>query len=1067
MYLKSIDIYGFKSFPQRVSLAFEPGITAIVGPNGCGKSNVFDAIVWSLGEQSPKSLRGSKMEDIIFNGTATHPPLNYAEVTMVFSNEDRALNIDFEEVSITRKLFRSGESEYYINKSPARLKDIQDMLHSVGLGQGSYSFILQGKINSFIMAKPEEKRVIFDEAAGILKYKEKKRETARKLEDTENNLLRVEDIIQEVSRQINSLERQVKKAKRYQEIHEELIDTERKITILKIRELNLQQENLSKGITQIQERENLLQQQISQHQQSLKDIETKAIGKAKEKEFLQSQIISLEADISRFQNNIQINQQRIEEFSQRENQLRQNQQEQKASRQSQKERIARLEQVIEKIGETILQNEERIKACGSEITALEQTIIQKKNIIKQAKEALLGIEEERVSISNQIIDIQSKINTLSARKKRLELERLKVSGEISTYKKRQEEITSEKNSLINNLNLYTSQLKDVQDNIRNTESKIEKDKTEIAETEKNIEILSSQLELLKDLKTKYEQFPQAEEIEISINKELPLQTVLIGKIEQPAGIFENQSGKIFKFRMKTKIIPQKSSQIENDINALKEKLLSLNTNLQNGQDTLSQLKQGVEEIESKAKEADKRLATTVESLNNINENTSRLEEEISIIEMDIKEAEEGLNESRRQESGLVQERSAKESLIEEKNSLIRQTAETINNSTNQIKDLQIETAKLSTQIESLKEEKNAKTADIEIFRQDMQKISAYIEQIYREITSAGQKIKEIKEETEKLAASIATSREKLDVVKTNLEEILREEENLSRQKSTINGQISRLAQELEGLKQKEYDLRIRLKDMDFSKTQTQEYFTQTYQIDFDAESVREQKIEETIDELNNKKEELKRKENNLGNVNLVAIDEFEELKQRYDFLNRQKEDVLLSKETLKKAIAKINKLSRELFLETFQKIQEVFKDYFRFLFGGGQAKITLLDESNVLESGIEINVQPPGKKLQNLSLLSGGEKSLTAIALIFAIFKVKPSPLCILDEIDAPLDESNIDRFNHTVKDFTEKSQFIVITHNKKTISIANVLYGVTMQEPGVSKIVSVKLLDSEKTTVS
>jgi len=1065
MYLKELEILGFKSFFQKTTLKFESGITVIVGPNGCGKSNVLDAIRWALGEQSPKSLRGSKMEDVIFNGTERNFPLNYAEATLTFSNEDKALNIEFEEVSVTRKLFRSGESEYYLNKSLSRLKDIQNLLFSVGLGEGSYSFVAQGSVQNILAYKPEEKRVIFDEAAGILKFKERKREVLRKLEDVDNNLIRLEDIITEVKRQRDSLQRQVQRARRFQELQEELKKVERNIAALKLKELRANKDSyldeLNSLIHNQEQKENLLKEIRSKLDDKRSDLD----GLKKEKEENNSQIVIANSRISAFEHNIETNNQRIKEFEERLNNIAANHSLYLERVVEQQERIDVLRQEIEATDRTYHGNKSKVVDCAGTAEAKTQENKDKAQYIKEANQNLLGLEEERVSLSNALIDIQSQLNALLSRKKRLLMEVSKSEAEFEGYREKYGELEEKIKRLEATAESLRAAFQETLGIIKECEDKINGLSQDKIEKEKELLLLSSQLEFLKDLKVRYEDLPDMQEVTLILEKNLvSLPSVVVVKIDRDLEKDENRGS--FRITTQAKVISQGIDQLTAKIERIKNELDRLSMDMQAVQDRNSLAREERRKAEDNLKEEENELLRLKEIENSFKQNLGRLKEEKELIEFELKETDEELNSLYAKDKELKEKLELKQSELNDLEDSIKEAEDFIGANSETIKSLEIEITRLNTEIYSLEEEKKTKSQTLDVFLKDLETIKSEINRLDEESAEIRNKIVSHEDENRALSDSIHTQAGSIEDIKVKLERLSIKEKELVSDESQFSAQINDLQAGLEELGKVIYDKKLQIQNYNFDEERIIADLKQLYDVELGLQDIHSWQIESPLDELVAQEEDLKRRLKYIGQVNLGALEEYEELNERFQFLDGQRQDLFSSKDSLKKAIAKINKTSREMFMETFTKIQEEFKKLFRFLFGGGKAEIYLLDEQNLLESGIEIIVQPPEKKLQNVSLLSGGEKSLTAIALIFAIYRIKPSPLCILDEIDAPLDEANVDRFNHLLSEFAKKIQFILITHNKKTISRADVMYGVTMQESGVSKLVSVKFTESKKEAV-
>ncbi len=1060
MYLKSVEIYGFKSFARKTILKFEHGITVIVGPNGCGKSNVLDAIRWGLGEQSPKSLRGNKMEDIIFNGTEKEPPLNYAEVTLNFSNQNRAFDIGFEEVSISRKLFRSGESEYYLNRSLVRLKDIQDILLSVGLGEGSYSFVAQGTIEHMLTAKPEQKRIIFDEAAGILKFKERKREVLRKLEDTDNNLVRLEDIINEVKRQRDSLHRQVQRAERYQQVQGELREIEKKISGLKLQELDLKKQALEKELKSFSAREEEKQEEIRKKQAGLEEITLNLEQLRGRQEEASAKVFSSESEINNLTHQIEVNKQRIIDFQDRISSIKSNTAIYSQRIVEQKERIIQIEKEREIIDTNYINSGNDIKSSTELIEQKSAEIRDNLKLIKENNRKILELEEKRVVMSNSLIDLQSRLNTFLTRKKRLLLEISKSDSELGDYEERYsklkqdiETIESEKTELENRKSEVSSSI----ENIRQSKEKLSADKDE---KEKELLSLSSQLEFMKDLKTKYESFPDTGDVTILLEKEMTeIPSVIVAKIDKSLERDEKLSS--FRIKTKAKVISQGVGRIEDKIKKLKEEIDSLNTQISEFQEKSLSTQQDKDEIDKSLQDKERGLLRLKETENSYKENLTRLKEERELIKLEFKEAGEEIASLREKESRFKEELSGKDSEISLVKEAIKASEDKIREGESSVKELEINIAKLKTLLSSLEEEKKNRAETLDIFSRDLDTAVKQLESLEAESLELQSKITLRTGENDNFVSEIEVKSKAVEQFKKESALLADKEKELNAESRAVSENIKALSLKLEEVRKQVYDKKLDMRNLEFEESKIVTDVKQLYGVDLDIESVKEEKIEEPLSKLFSQEEDLQRRIKYLGSVNLSAIGEYKELNERYEFLDSQRKDLLDSKDALKKAIAKINRTSRQMFLDVFNSIREEFKKLYRFLFGGGRAEIFMLDENNVLESGIDIVVQPQGKKLQSVNLLSGGEKSLTAMALIFAIFRIKPSPLCILDEIDAPLDETNIDRFSHLLSEFAQKSQFIAMSHNKKTISQADVMYGVTMQESGISKIVSVKFSES------
>ncbi|MDD4954743.1 MAG: AAA family ATPase [Candidatus Omnitrophica bacterium] len=1055
MFLKELEIFGFKSFPEKVSLKFEPGITVIVGPNGCGKSNVLDSLKWSLGEQSPKSLRGSKMEDIIFNGTDNHPPLNYAEVTLTFGNEDRYLPIEYKEVGITRRLYRSGESEYLINKNPVRLKDIEALFMGTGIGESTYSFIEQGKIELFLSYKPEDKRLIFDEASGIVKYKESRRETLKKLEETDENLLRLDDIISEVKRQIRYLERQVEKTRKFKECQEKLVEVEKKIAILKFKGLEDKINVILEELNSLKEKESLKDNELKENKTKWEELNLRLRDMRKELQEASSQVFSFSAQIETSLSYINVSKQRIIEVTERNSAIEQ-------SKKSFDERIALQEGRIEEEKNKLISIEQEANSIIAEIEkiktekeTLAAAIEEAKKKIEEEKIKELELESKGVNIRNSLIELQTQVASLTNRKKRLSLDKARIENLSSERKATLEKLSLE----LAELDKKLAGLRGEKENLVQKEQQLnltrESLKTTIVEKEKKLVELNSYYDFLKDLRTKYDTFSASRKLTIVFDEEPKDIKKLIISLKDAQF---SKDGNSYKAVIEAKVISLEEEELKEKMDAIKIEIETLAKELL---DTENQKKQVGEQSVAQnlqVEEEEKRFQALFQENDALSRDYARFSEEFELVEKELEANKQELEAGETKQKELETELSSCEESLNISRNNLTGLHEIISNNSKRINEIDVYSAKHETHRQSLIREKENLNSKVLILCEEKENILKNLADMDKEKLDNIQKCGVFTAEIQKLEVSIAADKEKISGFSQKKEELEKEETGLLSKIEEDRKLLEASESNLEELRSEVYNKKLETQSLDYEKEKIKDYLKQVYAVEFNLEWLKEP-IEEgsTIEKFNENKESLKKKLESLGEVNMVAIEEFDELKKREGFLDTQKNDLVTSKEELRKAIQKINKTSRELFLETFAKIETEFKNNFRFLFGGGRAELILLDQDDVLESGVEIEVQPPGKKNQNVALLSGGEKALTTIALIFAIFKVRPSPICVLDEIDAPLDEANVDRFNHILKQFSQNSQFIVITHNKKTMSRADILYGVTMQEKGVSKLVSVK----------
>lgn len=1059
MYFKKLELLGFKSFAEKTTLHFEPGITAVVGPNGCGKSNVFDSIRWVLGEQSVKSLRGSKMEDVIFNGTENIPALGYAEVSLTFSNETKALPIEYDEVTITRRLYRSGESEYLLNKIQVRLKDITELILGTGIGAESYSLVEQGKIDLILSSRPEDRRVVFDEAAGISKYKSQKRETLRKLEDTDANLLRVNDIITEVKRQINSLERQAAKARRYKEVFERLKEIEGAMAAYQLNKHKIQISELSSQLNQLLEQE-------KQDNQDLSELNRELNKSRDELNDLETALDELRTQANNADNAISINSQQ-QGFNQ--------------------ERIAGLKSRITAIDgqkralqEKIVRDEEKIQGFKATLSSLLQELEGKKALetnadaelegmttsinniqanLKSAKSKVLEYAAQEAAIHNQLQKSSAQFNQAIARKKRLDIEKIKAAEELIAISQNLKSAQEAEETCQQEFLKQKEACQELNKELNNSIQEKEGLTLRLQNLENELAALESQKEFLSSLKLRYENISESSPAVIYLDS---LSDEKISGLILKVETIEKTPEAKYKAAGLAKPISLDPQEIINKIAQLKSGLEEIKSGIENKTSLINSLNERLSASEGALREAELEYNTRKNKRENISQHNDKLKEEFEIIALDAQEVNSQL-ESLSAEEKLLNDNLLKVKEASQANQLeIEQASEEISQKNNLRENILLNLTQLRTEISSFQGKISSCQETQKILEDAWTKDKAARDALSQEEEGSSKRISEL----ETASAELARRNEGLKEQKAAQDkEISLKTSSLGEIKNRfrcLQEDMAKRKDILDSAKAKIHQIQMQTQEVTFLENGILERMEQVYKIgrqDIQGRFKEDFKTEETSQEIT----QLKQKIESYGQVNLVAIEEFDELRQRFDFLTSQQADLVKSKESLHEAILKINRTTKKMFLETFEKLVVEFKNYFRLLFGGGDAQLFLTDEQDPLESGIEIICRPPGKKLQNVLLLSGGEKSMSAIALLFAIFKVKPSPFCVLDEIDAALDEANVDRFSRMLVDFTSQSQFIVITHNKKTIANANIMYGITMEKAGISKIVSVKLAQKKE----
>lgn len=1064
MYFKRLELIGFKSFCDKTVLNFEPGITAVVGPNGCGKSNVFDSIRWVLGEQSAKSLRGSEMLDVIFNGTDKKESLSMAEVSLAFDNTSRFFNLDHPEVLITRRLFRSGESEYLLNKATVRLKDILDLLLGTGIGAESYSIIAQGKIDLVLSSRPEDRRVVFDEASGISKYKAQKRETTRKLDETEQNLLRVNDIVTEVKRQIGSLERQANKARRYKEVFEELKLKEIDAAALNKKNLLAEKNGIIGQLEDSRKEESCLIDSIAQQEAKIANRQSELKSFEEAMMDVRSQILNLENSLVRNNEHIHFNQQRIDELAQN-SQVLEGQIDQATAKLVQDEEklkqirdeYANLKQNIEIKQASLAEKEEEIDKLGASIK-------NSLGLIAECKKIILDLETAISNTHNQIGDFNSKHQVFLARKKRLEIEKAKVYEDKVITQEALAKVTQELEDTRTQVAEFKEKISNVKTNLEHEGLNLEEINQQIVNLGNEKLTLVSHKEFLEKLKSKYDDIGESSNAVIYLDK-MPKETStgLVVKIQSqlPLSPEDHLGVAAFKISGEAKPIELDTQKIDEKIARLEENLGELRNRLVLRQTCISELTKMSLALELELRNYEIALANRESNHAAITEQFDKIKEEEDVIVMELTDVareisvtEQNLANAQNQLLDLnSQERLRQDTIGQEEDAIL------LNSKARE--GVLVFITQTKTEIEALNRRFSSDAATLKILDQTYAQDKASLENIQRQISEGKERQETLKVEIAECQKINQGAQIQIEQKKTVLGEVELKYNEVSSGTVGVVKKIDADRKQLDQIKNHLHDLEMLDKDLDYRYTTIKERMSLAYKVDLELLG---EPLSELVQEaLSGEISELKRKLDSYGSVNLVAIEEYDELKKRYDFLIQQQTDLAEAKESLHQAILKINRTTKQMFMETFDKVKVEFKNYFRLLFNGGDAQLFLLDESDPLESGIEIICRPPGKKLQNVLLLSGGEKTMSAIALIFAIFKVKPSPFCILDEIDAALDEANVDRFSRVLQEFAKTSQFIVITHNKKTIVNANIMYGITMEESGVSKIVSVKLSQNKE----
>ena len=1189
MYFKQLELVGFKSFPDKTKLKFEPGVTAVVGPNGCGKSNIADAIRWVLGEQSPKSLRGSSMEDVIFNGTDATEPINMAEVSLTLSNEDRTLPIDYDEVTITRRLFRSGESEYLLNKTAVRLKDVHALLMGTGMGTSSYFIIEQGKIDRILSSSPEDRRYVFEEASGITKYKSQKKEALRKLEHTENNLVRINDIINEVKRQINSIERHAKKAERYKTDFEAMKELDVRLAANELKAIKGGLDNHKGNLGEIRQEEGGLRAELEGKLNLITKYREDLDGAIRRLTEAQQELSDATLFIDKSKHKTELNAERITDLRNLKSSAEEDLERLGEKVNRRKVEIGTLKERYENTVKGKSEKEKTLVAKERSAEEFSREIDSHHRDIKKAKTEVVNLLAFQTKTKNELIKMGADLQNRKSRQRRLETEREKIGEEKNSAESALAGINSELASSRGKVQKCEDVLRKLKERLDSSEGLLKTARQRIIEGQNELNSLGSKEEILKEMIASFEGFEKgvkalmeaagsgalagvigvvADMIEPEKGYESALEAAL-GKKAQ-AIIVENAEAmkrahsyvagkgcsagfiiyeditKAVEDRRKKRIMekngmPALSSlvTVKDPHNRLADYLLGgiyvaetkdiayamlkrkkVNAVfvtrdgflVENGyvfsgfgrqentasiigrakrlvdiQGEKERLAKGIEaaglqekECEKETEDLKKAIASASGELKeqeiaqaNIESrkkqadgNLKRINDEDSVVNLEISEVNELIREISDKGGGLNNRLNVNESESAKVQEFISSSQQAIQVRTGSRNNLMFEISDIKSEITFLNHTREQEARNLARESLSLEEIKTQYGDREKQAKEADDKIAALLEESKDLEEGVREKEREKARFEEALKEIAQNRADISRRlrdEETVSREKEKLA---ENLRDRIRNLEVKETEGELKAVNIRDRLREAYRIDIEVMDV-ETGEGANWEEIRNQVEVLKIKLEKLGPVNLVAIDELKELEERHSFLTQQQEDLLRAKESLHKAIIKISRTTKVLFMEAFTKIQVEFKNYFRMLFGGGHAELLLIDESDVLESGIEIVARPPGKKLQNLLLLSGGEKALTTIALLFAIFKVKPSPFCILDEVDAPLDESNIGKFIRVLQDFLKMSQFIVITHSKRTMQMANILYGITMQQKGISKIVSVKLTDTQKEGLS
>ena len=1183
MYLKSIEIHGFKSFANKIVFQFHNGITGIVGPNGSGKSNVADAVRWVLGEQRIKQLRGASMQDVIFSGTETRKPLSYAYVAITLDNSDHQLAIDYDEVTVARRIYRSGESEYLINGTPCRLKDVNELFYDTGIGKEGYSIIGQGQIDKILSGKPEERRELFDEAAGIVKFKRRKAAAQTKLENEKQNLVRVNDILSELEKQVGPLEKQSEVAKVYLRKKEELKS-------LDINVFLLENKRLREQLASTEEKYNLASTELGETGEKYEGIK-------EEYERIQQEIESLDTAIEaareqltdtglmrgKLEGEINVLKEQINSAHGSENHLNNRKaalEEEIAGKEQEKQDILTDKKDTDTQVQEIAEAAAKAKA---DLEAIQNKITELNNNIEAGKNTIIGELNQRATIKSKMGRFDTMMEQINIRKAELNSRLLRAKSDEAareeTVKKLEETfetVTEELRQMTEQEAASELELGNIRENLTGLDAKLRETQTRFHQEQSKLEALTNITERYDgyggSVKKVMEQKEKekgiigvvADIIQVEAKYETAIETALGGNIqnivtdnEETAkhmigflkqnrlgratflpltsitkpqefknpealkekgviGMADELVGTEEEYRNVAKAMLGRIVVVDNVDNAVKIarkfdygiRMVTLEGELlvpggaisggafKNNSNLLGRRRE-MDELEKKVKKLSEDITTYNQKIEDTKSKRNKLRMDLEALKtemqrksieqntarLNISQARERMEEEAESAQSLKLEeqeietrifeiRSGKESITQElaaSEELEKTTQEQILGFQKELESCRLEESEASAhagewevKVEKMRQALDYKQANVDRIGGELERAQAELKEILEALTENAQEVERKKNNILEIEKTIAASHENQDASKKKLDEDLAKKEELSAKQKDFFRSREEMSERMNALDKEVYRLGEQKKKLEDGIEGQINYMWDEYEITLsDAAGLRNEEMNDLPAmkrEISGLKDEIRK----LGNVNVNAIEDYKNLMERYTFMKTQHDDLVEAEKTLEGIIEELDTAMRKQFTEKFAEISREFDKVFKELFGGGKGTLELMEDEDILEAGIRIIAQPPGKKLQNMMQLSGGEKALSAISLLFAIQNLKPSPFCLLDEIEAALDDSNVGRFAKYLHKLTKNTQFIVITHRRGTMEQVDRLYGITMQEKGVSTLVSVNLIDKD-----
>ena len=1180
MHINQIKISGFKSFAEGVELILEPGITTIVGPNGCGKSNVSDAIRWVLGQQSPRALRCANMQDLLFNGGSNFKPAQRAQASLHFTNVEGKLALESPEIAVRRQLTRSGESTYLINDTPCLLRDITELFMDTGVGVDAYSVMEQSKIDLILNTRPEERRFLFDEVAGITKYKHRKKAAIKKLEDTEQNLVRINDVIHTVQHETESLKRQAAQAERYQHLHGQLKNLELDLN-------RREHERFAKELTQTQLNLDELMLVVTAANEQIDSAEQQIEDATARRSELDNLIRNGQGVVSGFAGEIEQTERQIALYKERQLNIQQQRQRALQAIESLEKQAAALERQKEEreqehrqVDVSLQLDESRLTARRRVLTELTTRVTEAESSVETAQEELLKTTNQVSQLETQLASLNNKLEYSAANLDRI-TERSNVLGaELETEKESYTKAQRREQQLNTDLIRLEAEQRKAEEEIQSYQTELRKLESEMRGMQDSLGTSASRFKSLRDLQAAHEGYytgvrailktretePErfggicgviAELIRTESDYELAIEVALGSAIQNivTETAEDAQSGIELLKRTKTGRVtflpldilrtrPFHADDLLNEagVIGLAAELLDYDSKYEVAIQQLLGNTVVVENLDTAIKltrrfrhnarlvtlegelintsgavtgghntSSTSGLLSRSRELEDLQERINQLTDQLNKKDARSKKFAGKLAELQQTRQTLITQRQAHQIEYASLSKVLEQGHRQINQLEEQLSDVEQEEVTLHQETEKAKADQGAIQSELENITKARRALQRRIERLSEQIQSEKNKREEVINSCQELEIALAGKREKLQSLNSELMNLEKSQEQIrnsiaehqavidsddqtrqelslqideaqrkflqvEQEKFEAEENVRQLEEEhvalIEGIAEaqksmrkarREFDKHNRMRHhLEVTTTQLQMQLKaisarilDKYQITIDQIEVEDNPVDAL--ELMGQIDTLKVEIEGLGSVNLVAIEEYKEHKKREDFLVTQREDLEKSLESVNQAIQKINQTSREAFLDAFEQIRINFQEVFEELFDGGETELRLTDPSDVLESGIDIIACPPGKRPQSITQLSGGERSLVAIALLFAVFKIKPSPFCVLDEVDAALDEANVLRFTNLIRKYAQETQFIIITHNKRTMEISDVMYGVTMEQAGLSKVVSAK----------